>query len=678
MQNPFFETWATPHSVPPFARVKAEHFRPAFDRAFADHASEIARIATNPAAATFANTIDDMERAGGLLRRVSAVFYHLSNAATSDEIQAAERELAPMLARHWNEIFQNEMLYARIARLWSEHKDLSLSGEQQRVLRRYHLDFVRAGAELTGAARKRMGEITERLATLATSFSQNVLADEEGFVLPLASDELEGLPDFARDSAAELARERQLKAGHGISLTRSSVEPFLQFGARRDLREKLFKAWIKRGDNNDAHDNKAIIGETLRLRVERAKLLGYPTFAHFKLADRMAKTPEAARGLLEEVWRAAVKRARQEAGDLQELIVKEGQNFKLAPWDWRYYAERLRKERYDLDESEIKPYLQIDRMIEASFHTATRLFGLQFTERKDVATYHPDVRVWEVKDAKGGHVGLFFGDYFARAGKRSGAWMDAWRDQERLDGNVTPLVVNVCNFSKGEPALLSFDDASTLFHEFGHALHGLLSNVTYRTLAGTNVATDFVELPSQIYEHWLSRPEILERFAVHYETGKAMPKALIDKILKARTFNQGFATVEFLSSALVDMDYHALTNADGLDVAAFEQKSLEKIGMPEEIAMRHRSPAFQHIFAGDGYSAGYYSYMWSAVLDNDGFKAFEEAGDAFDPATAKRLYDFVYSAGGTRDEAEAYRQFRGRDPKIDALIEKRGLGVAAA
>ena len=677
MQNPFFETWATPFGAPPFARIKPEHFRPAFERAFAEHAKEVAAISANAAAPTFANTIDEMERAGGALRRVSAVFYHLASAATNDELQAIERDIAPLLTRHWNEIFQNENLYARIAELWTARQGLKLSGEQQRVLRRYHLDFVRAGAELKGGARKRMSEITERLASLATTFSQNVLADEENFVLPLGRDELEGLPAFVREPAAKLSRERHLKAEHAISLSRSSVEPFLQFGAKRDLREKLFKAWIKRGDNDDKHDNKAIIGETLRLRIERAKLLGYPTFAHFKLDDRMAKTPEAARGLLEEVWRAAVKRAHQEANDLQELITQEGQNFKLAPWDWRYYAEKLRKERYDLDEAEIKPYLQLDRMIAAAFHTATRLFGLTFTERKDVATYHPDVRVWEVKDARSAHVGLFFGDYFARAGKRSGAWMDAWRDQERLDGTVTPLVANVCNFSKGEPALLSYDDASTLFHEFGHALHGLLSNVTYRTVAGTNVSTDFVELPSQIYEHWLSRPEILERFAVHYQTGKAMPKALIDKILKARTFNQGFATVEFLGSALVDMDYHALTNADGIDVAAFEKKSLEKIGMPEEIVMRHRSPAFQHIFAGDGYSAGYYSYMWSAVLDNDGFKAFEEAGDVFDPATAKRLYDYVYSAGATRDEAEAYRQFRGRDPKIDALIEKRGLGVAA-
>lgn len=680
MTNPFFEAWTAPFEAPPFDRIKPEHFRPAFERALKEHKDQIAAIAADTAAPTFENTMLEIERGGKLLRKVAGVFYHLAGTATTPAIQEIEREMAPILARHWNEIYQNEKLFGRIADLWARKDKLGLTDEQGRVLRRYHLDFIRAGAELKGGAKTRMAQITERLATLGTSFGQNVLGDEEGLVIPLNEADTMGLPDFAKSAAAELAKERGVKADYAVSLSRTSVEPVLQFANKRDLREKIFKAWTARGDNGDKNDNKAIIAETIRLRIERAKLLGYASFAHYQLADRMAKTPEAARGLLEQVWKAAQKRVRQEAADLQDLIAADGQNFKLAPWDWRYYAEKLRKARYDLDETEIKPYLQLDKIVDAAFYTATRLFGLQFHERKDVPVYHPDVRTWEVKDAKGKHIALFYGDYFARAGKRSGAWMNAWREQHRLDNDTAPLVVNVCNYSKGaegEPALLSYDEASTVFHEFGHALHGMLSNVTYPSLSGTSVATDFVELPSQIYEHWLARPEILERFAVHYETGKPMPKSLVDKILKARTFNQGFATTEFISSALVDMDFHALTDADNLDVAAFERDALKKIGMPDEIVMRHRSPHFQHIFAGDHYSAGYYSYMWSEVLDSDGFKAFEEAGDVFDAATAKRLYEFIYSGGGKRDEAEAYRQFRGRDPKIDALIKKRGLDVAA-
>ncbi|MGZ5934531.1 MAG: M3 family metallopeptidase [Rhizomicrobium sp.] len=672
--NPFFEDWTTPFAAPPFDRIKPEHFRPAYDRALPEHASEIATIAENTAPPTFENTILALENSGRLLSKIEAVFHNLASSHTNDAIQEIERDVAPILAKHWNDIYLNAKLFKRIDALQSQAASLKLDDESLRVLERYHLDFVRAGAKLEGAARDRFAAIIEELATLGTAFGQNVLADEQAFVLPLQESDLAGVPEFAREAAAETAKDRGIDAPYAVTTSRSSVEPILQFAEKRELREKIFKAWIARGDNANAHNNRKLIAETVKLRAERAKLLGYPTFAHYKLADTMAKTPENARKLLDQVWAPARRRAQEEAQALQAMIAQEGGNFELAAWDWRYYAEKLRKERYDLDEAEIMPYFQLEKMIEAAFHTAHRLFGLDFHERKDIPVYHPDVRVWEVSRG-GAHVGLFYGDYFARASKRGGAWMSSFREQENVGKPVTPLVVNNCNFPKAEPALLSFDEAKTLFHEFGHALHGLLSQVRYPRLSGTNVARDFVELPSQIFEHWMEVPETLEQFAVHCETGKAMPKRLLEKLTAARNFNQGFATVEFLASAFVDLDYHALENPGDLDVPSFQQKSLDKIGMPKEIVMRHASPHFQHVFAGDGYSAGYYSYMWSEVLDADGFDAFKEKKDAFDPATAKRLHDFIYSAGATRDFAEAYRLFRGRDPSIEPLLEGRGLAA---
>ena len=672
--NPFFEDWTTPFAAPPFDRIKPEHFRPAYDRALPEHASEIATIAGNAAPPAFENTILALENSGRLLSKIEAVFHNLASSHTNDAIQEIERDIAPILAKHWNDIYLNARLFKRIDALQSQAASLKLDDESLRVLERYHLDFVRAGAKLEGAARERFAAIIEELATLGTAFGQNVLADEQAFVLPLQESDLAGVPQFAREAAAETAKDRGLDAPYAVTTARSSVEPILQFADKRELREKVFKAWIARGDNANAHNNRKLIAETVKLRAERAKLLGYPTFAHYKLADTMAKTPESARKLLDQVWAPARRRAREEAQALQAVIAQEGGNFELAAWDWRYYAEKLRKERYDLDEAEIMPYFQLEKMIEAAFHTAHRLFGLDFHEREDIPVYHPDVRVWEVSRG-GAHVGLFYGDYFARASKRGGAWMSSFREQENIGKPVTPLIVNNCNFPKAEPALLSFDEAKTLFHEFGHALHGLLSQVRYPRLSGTNVARDFVELPSQIFEHWMEVPETLEQFAVHCETGKAMPKPLLEKLTAARNFNQGFATVEFLASAFVDLDYHALENPGDLDVPSFQQKSLDKIGMPKEIVMRHASPHFQHVFAGDGYSAGYYSYMWSEVLDADGFDAFKEKKDAFDPATARRLHDFIYSAGGTRDFAEAYRLFRGRDPSIEPLLEGRGLAA---
>jgi peptidyl-dipeptidase Dcp len=683
-ENPFFAPWTTPDGVPPFDRIKPEDFRLAYERAFSEHEFEIAAIAADPSPANFDNTIAAMERSGRALTRVQNVFHVLVGANSNEALLGLEREIAPQIARHWNKIHTDAALFSRIDALAKQADTLGLSPEQKRVLERYHITFRRAGAGLDGAAKERLTEIIERLAALGTAFSQNVLADEQAFALSLEGEtELAGLPDSMREAMKSDAKERG-RDGHVVTLSRSSVEPFLQFADRRDLREKIFRAFIRRGDNGGKTDNKAIIAETVRLRAERARLLGFADFAHYRLDDAMAKTPEAARELLDTVWMRARQRALANRDDLQALVQEDGGNFKLAPWDWRYYAEKLRQERCDFDEAAIKPYLSLERMIEAVFYTAQRLFGLTFRPRTDVPVWHPDVRVWEVLGRDGAQVGLFFGDYFARPSKQSGAWMTSLRDQEKLQASeVRPLIVNVCNFSKaggGEPTLLGFDDARTLFHEFGHALHGLLSNVTYPEISGTSVATDFVELPSQLYEHWLEQPEVLRRFALHYQTGEPMPEALLQRLIAARNFNRGFATVEYVACALVDLDFHSLDAAaasEEIDSTKFEEKALARIGMPDEIAMRHRPPHFGHIFSGGGYAAGYYSYMWSEVLDADAFEAFEESGDIFDPATAKRLHDFIYAAGGSRDPADAYKAFRGRLPSADALLRKRGFAEAA-
>ena len=674
-QNPLLVSWTAAFELPPFDAVEPGHFRPAFDRALAAHRAEIDAIAAEPAAPSFENTIAALERSGRELERVSNVFFVLAGANTSDEIEAVEREVSPLLARHNNALYLNRALYARIADLYRRRESLGLDNEQTRVLERYSTRFVRAGATLEKRAQDRLATINERLASLGTQFGQNVLADEKSFLMLLDEGDLAGLPDFARAAASAAAEQVGHPGQYAITLARSSVETFLQFSSRRDLREKAFQAWIRRGENGGATDNRALIAETVALRSERARLLGFATFTDYRLDDQMAKTPVAARELLDEVWARARAKAAVERDALQALITQEGGNFALAPHDWRYYAEKLRKAKFDLDEAEIKPFLQLDKMIEAAFETAHRLFGLSFTPVA-VPLYHPDARAWEVTDGQGRHVALFIGDYFARSSKHSGAWMTALRDQEKLSGNVRPIVLNVCNFSKpaaGEPALLSFDDARTLFHEFGHALHGMLSNVTYPLLAGTAVPSDFVELPSQLYEHWLEVPQILEQYARHVHTRQAMPKALLERLLATRTFNQGFATVEYTACALVDLDLHSLSDATGLDVTEYERRDLERIAMPAEIVMRHRLPHFQHLFSGGGYAAGYYSYMWSEVLDADAFAAFEETGDAFDPATAERLRDYVYSAGNLRDPAAAYKAFRGRLPTVDALLKKRGL-----
>ena len=580
----------------------------------------------------------------------------------------------PLVTRSRNDIFLNEALFRRIEALQGRAGTLGLTPEQRRVLDRYHALFVRAGARLDPEAKARLARIAERISALETRFNQNVLADETNHVLVLGEGDLAGLPDSVRQETAEAARARGLE-GHVVTLARSGVEPFLQFSARRDLREKAYRMFAARGDNGGDTDNKRIVAEILALRAEEARLLGYPSYAHYQLADQMAGTPDRALGLMRRVWGAALCRASEERGALQALVRAEGGGFALAPWDWRYYAERHRAATRGFDESDVKPYLPLERMIEAAFYTAERLFGLRFEERPDVPVYHPDVRVWEVRDAEGRLRGLFYGDYLARPGKRGGSWMSTLRDPQRLSGEV-PVVLNVTNFAAaapGAPVLLTFEDAGSVFHEFGHALHALLSDVTYPLIAGTNVAGDFAEFPAQLYEHWLEEPEVLGRFARHYRTGEPMPKPLLDQVLAARKEGQGSATVEYLASAFADLDAHLLTSTAGLDVAGFERTELPRIGMPPEIGMLHRLPNFGHAFGGDGYAAGYYGYLWSEVLDTDGFRAFEEARDPFDPALAARLRRFVYAAGALRDPAEAYEKFRGRPPTADALLEKRGF-----
>ena len=675
-ENPLLKPWQTPFETPPFAEIEPQHFLPAFEQAFVDHAAEITAITHDPSLPDFANTITALERSGKLLSRVSAVFYDLVSAHSNPAILEIDTEVSLRMARHWNPIMMNAVLFGRIAMLHEKRAALGLTGEQLRLLERTYTNFHRAGAGLDEAAKKRRAEINERLAQLGTSFSHHLLGDEQDWFMELGEDDRAGLPDAFVASAKAAAEERDMAGKAIVTLSRSSVEPFLKSSSRRDLREKVYRAFTARGDNGNANDNNATIVEILALREEAAKIMGFPTYAAYRLEDSMAKTPEAVRGLLERVWKPARARALADRDALQELIAEEGGNFTLAPWDWRYYAEILRQRRANFDEAAIKPYLVLDHMIEAAFDCATRLFGVTFTELKDVPVWHPDVRVWEVKGPDGKHKALFYGDYFARPSKRSGAWMTSLRDQQKLDGEIAPLIINVCNFAKGadgQPSLLSPDDARTLFHEFGHGLHGMLSNVTYPSLSGTSVFTDFVELPSQLYEHWQEQPQVLRQFARHYETGEPLPDDLLQRFLAARKFNQGFATVEFVSSALIDLEFHTQPAAASRDVAAFEKAELEKIGMPAEIALRHRPTQFGHIFSGDHYASGYYSYMWSEVMDADAFGAFEEAGDIFDPATAKRLHDDIYSSGGSREPEDAYVAFRGREPEADALLRRRGL-----
>ncbi len=670
--NPLLAPWTTPFGVPPFDRIRPEHFVPAFDHAMRLHLEEVAAIGADPAPPGFANTIEAMQRSGRALERIGAAFSNLVVSQGGDALQAVDREMSPKLAQHGMRVALDAALFRRVDGLHGRRHELGLAEDQMRLLDRTHLNAIRSGAALGPVEQARMTAISERLAALHTEFGQNVLHDEKAWHLPLAEADLAGLPEFVRAGARQAAADRGLP-GYAVTLSRSLIEPFLTFSDRRDLRQVAYAAWIARGAQAGPHDNRALIPEILGLRAERARLLGYANFADFRLADTMAGTQAAAEGLLAEVWEPAKRKAAAERDRLLAAARREGFNDALAPWDWRYYAEKVRRADYAIDESELKPYFLLENVQRAAFDTAARLFGLSFTRRPEVPAYHPDVAAYEVRDAAG-HVGVFLADPFARADKRSGAWMSSFRDQENLDGPVSPIIINNNNFAKAAPTLLSFDDAETLFHEFGHALHGLLSQVRYPAQSGTSVRRDFVEFPSQVYEHWFALPETLRRYALHHETNEPIPEALIARVLAARGFNQGFGTVEYTAAALIDMALHSHPAPETIDIDAFEQAFLTRVGMPPEIGIRHRPAHFQHLFAGGGYAAGYYSYMWSEVLDADGFGAFKEAGDPFDPAAAARLRT-VLSAGDTRDPMELYIAFRGRAPSTAALLESRDLAA---
>ena len=682
--NPLLAHWSGAYGgVPPFDRAGPEHLQPALEAGIAEQLAEVDRIADDPSPPTFENTLAALERSGRTLSRVGAVYGVFKSTLNGPEVQAVEREMEPKLAAMNDRIVQNPRLFARIAAVYERRESAGLSPEQKRLAWVVYTNFARAGARLDDAAKKRLAEMNQRLATLSTTFGQNLLADENERML-LVEDPagLEGLPEPVRSGAAAAAAARGHPGKWAILNTRSSVEPFLESSRRRDLREKVWRTFVNRGDNGDAHDNNAVIAEMVRLRAERARLLGYSTHAHWKLEDQMARSPEHALGLMEAVWKPAVARVHEEVADMQAIADREGAGVRIEPWDYRFYAEQVRKAKYDLDENEVKPYLQLDRLREGLFYVARRLFGLRFSPlaRGEVPVQHPDVSVWRVSDDRGRHVGLWYFDPWARTGKRSGAWMSEYRRQERFEREVPTIVSNNSNFVKGrpgEPVLVSWTDAETMFHEFGHALHGLCSSVAYPSLAGTEVARDYVEFPSQLLEHWLSTPEVLGRFARHWKTGKPMPRSLVKKIEGARRFNEGFRTVEYLSSALVDMKLH-LAGEAAADPRAFERGALAALGMPREMVMRHRLPQFAHLFGGDGYSAGYYSYLWADTLTADAWEAFTGAGGPWDRAVAARLKKDVFSAGNTVDPAEAYRAFRGRDAGIDALMRKRGFPVPGA
>jgi len=695
-QNVLLAPWQGPNGgVPPFGKFKVADIQSAVEEGMTLELQDIDGIAGNPEAPTFDNTVVAMERAGLPLARATSVYGVYTSTMNDDEMQKIQSDLSPKLAALQDKIVQNPKLFARISAVYEKRESLNLNPEQQRLLWLDYTGFVRQGAKLDDAAKKRLADLNQELATLSTKFSQNLLAEEGSeMVLLTKESDLAGLSPALRDQAAAAAASHGKQGQWAIVNTRSSTDPFLTFSTRRDLREKVWRMFVMRGDNGDEHDNNATIARILKLRKEKATLLGYPTYAHWKLEDQMAKTPERTVELMEAVWKPAVQRVHEEVADMQAIADKEGARSSggagsagdgrspkgaapIEPWDYRYYSEKVRKAKYDLDENDTKPYLQLEKLREGMFYVAGELFGFKFVPAPDIAVYQPDVRVWEVQDQGGKHVGYWFFDPYARPGKNSGAWMNEYRSQSRLLGEPV-IVSNNANFVKGksgEPILISWDDATTLFHEFGHALHGLNSSVTYPQLAGTNVPRDYVEFPSQLLEHWLSTQKVLDKYALHYQTGERIPDALVQKIKKAETFNQGFSTVEYLSSALVDMKLH-LAKEPTTDPRKFEQDTLEELGMPHEIVMRHRTAQFHHIFA-DGYEAGYYSYLWSDTLSADAWEAFLEASGPYDKTVAKRLHDDIFSVGNTRDPADAYRAFRGRDPGINALMRKRGFAKPA-
>ena len=685
--NPFFQEWNTPYEVPPFLDIKDEHYMPAYEQGMKENLEEIDLIVNNTEAPTFANTIEELERTGKLLSRVGRVFSNLASSNTNPQLQELQRELSPMLSAHYDKISLNEGLFNRVDAIYQNRENLDLTSEQAKLLNDTRKGFVRSGALLSEDQKERISGINSKISGLSTSFGQNLLAETNGFELILEDSDLDGLSDGVIAAAADAASQKidsaesdeekdKYNDKYVFTPHRSSMYPFLTESTRRDLREKLYNSYVMRGDNNNDTDNKKIAAQIAKLRAERAQIMGYKTHAHFVLEENMLKTPEEVYELLIQLWKPAVKRANVEVADMQAVANAEGQNFDIAAWDWWHYSEKVRKEKYDLDESLIKPYLSLDNVLKGVFNTTNKLWGLTFTEIFDLDLYHPDARIWKVSDKDGSHLGIFIGDYFTRSNKRGGAWMSSFKGQSNLDGMERPIVVNVCNFPApvgDNPALLSFDNVVTLFHEFGHAMHGTLTNVKYGSMAGTSGPRDFIELPSQLLEHWASEPEVLKSFATHYETGEPIPDELIEKLLNASKFNQGFINTEYLAASLLDMDWHTISADEDLkDANKFELESMKKVGLIGEIAPRYRTTYFAHIFSG-GYSSGYYSYVHAAVLDSDAFEAFKEVGDVFDKDLASKLRATIYSKGSTEEAMDLFVQFRGRKASIEPLLKVRGL-----
>jgi peptidyl-dipeptidase Dcp len=674
--NPLVAEFATPFGVPPFDRIKPEHFMPAFDQGIADQKAEIEAIVKNREAPTFANTLEALDKSGVLLKRVGAVFNNLNSSNTNDQMQRIAKDVAPKLAKHADDIALDAGLFARVKTVYESRDKLALAPEQARLLEKTYKEFVRGGANLAPDKQARLRRINEELSVLTVKFGENILKENNAFELVIEKDtDLAGLPPAVVAGAAETAKDRGKPGQWVFTLAKPSLIPFLQYSERRDLREKMFTAYIMRGNNGNELDNKVNAVKIATLRVERANLLGYKTHAAYVLEENMAKTPEAVYAFLEKIWNPALARARAEAAEMQALIRKEGKNFQLQPWDWWFYAEKVRKAKYDLDDSALRPYFPLESVRNGAYMVANKLFGITFTERTDLPKYQEDVRVFEVKDADGSHLGILYVDYYPRPNKEGGAWMSNYREQSVRNGvDIRPVIVNNGNFSKptaGQPALISFEEATTLFHEFGHALHGLLTKCTYEGLSGTNVRRDFVELCSQVMENWATDPAVLKMYAKHYKTGEPIPDALIEKINRSKFFNQGFETVEYVAACFLDMDWHSLAEPKEVDPLKFEAGSMARIGLIPEIVSRYRTTYFNHIFSG-GYSAGYYSYLWAAVLDSDAFEAFKETS-LFDQATARSFRTNILERGDSEDPMVLYKRFRGREPRIEPLLKKRGL-----
>ena len=682
MENPFYKNYKTQFEIPPFSEIEEKHFMPAYFKGMEEHNNEIEQIIQNTEKPSFENVIIAMERSGELLDKVNAVFFNLSGSATNEKLQEIEKEISPKLSQHYDSISLNPYIFKKVSLLWEDVDNLNLSKEERKILEETYKRFIRSGALLKGSDKDRYADINQEISKLSVQFSQNLLAETNNFEIILSRDDLKGLPEDIVNLAKEEADNKFKKTSdkkyankYIFTSHRSSMYPFLTYSERRDLREKLYTGYIMRGDNDNEYDNKNITSKIASLRVEKANILGFETHAHYVLDNTMAKTPEAVYELLNQLWEPALSRAKNELQELQKFVNEEGQNFKIASWDWWYYSEKVRKDKYNIDEEELKNFFTLDNTIDGIFKTANKLFGLTFEEKFDIELYHPDARVWQVKDKNGSHLGLYIGDYYTRSSKRGGAWMSTFKDQSNFDGRERPIVINVCNFpppSKDKPSLLSFEHVTTLFHEFGHGLHGLLTNTHYRSLSGTSVSRDFVEFPSQVLEHWASEPESLKSYAKHYKTGEVISDELIDKMKNASKFNQGFANTEYLAATYLDMDWHSLVSTDIQDTNDFERKSFEKIGLIDEIVSRYRTTYFQHIFT-SSYSAGYYSYIWAAVLDSDAFAAFKESGDIYNQDLANKYREYILEKGGTENPMELYQKFRGSNPNIGPLLEDRGL-----